>query len=221
MKNIFVPLTILVLLLIGFPISALALNPISKVTASQTLNSGIVGTQIGEQTFKPTQVAGSASSDQSNQGQTVSGSDQGQKGSENQDMGQNFWKATSIYPGPVQTYPISGNNLWISTPQGFMTYAAVPQYSSVSLVASTSIGGQAVVYELYPITTNQNVYTASPYSFIPGDNQMGFVANIVGRHILLFSIGNLISNGVIIDVQNANPIPQQSMGGLLGQGASF
>ena len=222
MKNILAPITILIILLIWSSFSAIAINPISKVSTSNTANSNIAGTMIGEQTFKPTQVSGSASSGQSNQGQTGAGSNQGQTGSDQGQTGSYNYPANapSVYPSPSPTYQISENNLWISTSQGRMIYAAVPQYSSVSLIASTTIGGQAVVYELYPPTTNQSTYTENMYSFVPGDNQLGFVANIVGRHILLFSINNQMSNGVIIDVQNTDVVAQQSNGVLLGRGVS-
>jgi hypothetical protein len=77
-----------------------------------------------------------------------------------------------------------------------------------------------VVYELYPITTGNGAYTSNIYSFNPGDNRLGFAADIVGRHILLFSINNQISNGIIVDVQGAvfNSLQQQSNRGLLGRG---
>ena len=154
----------------------------------------------------------SGSSDTSNNGKT---------GSDHQ-MGSANWQTGSTWPIPVTTYPstnqISGINLWIDAYQGHMQYAVVPQYSSISLIASTQLGGQGTVYELYPITTGQGAYTTNTYSFNPGNNQLGFVANIVGRHILLFSINNQASNAVIVDVQGGINSLQQRNWGLLGQG---
>jgi hypothetical protein len=145
--------------------------------------------------------------------------------------GYDHWQAgLRVWSTPTVTYSspsyssqyqnLGSNNLWIETSQGRTLYAVVPQYSAISIVASTSLGGQGVVYELYPITTGNGAYTSNIYSFNPGDNRLGFAADIVGRHILLFSINNQISNGIIVDVQGAvfNSLQQQSNGGLLGRG---
>jgi hypothetical protein len=158
-------------------------------------------------------------------GQGQMGSGQGQMGSGQGQMGSGQGETgTVIWQIPVTPYQSSYQNLgsvnlWIDTSQGRMQYAVVQQYSSISLIASTPLGGQGVVYELYPITTGQGAYTTNIYSLNPGDNQLGFVANIVGRHILLFSINNQISNSVVLDVQaSINSLATQSNGGLLGQG---
>lgn len=104
-------------------------------------------------------------------------------------------------------------------PQGRMQYVVVPQYLHIYLIASTSFGGQGVVYELYPITTGQGAYSTNFYNLNPGDNRIEFAADIVGRHILLFSINNETSNGVVVDVQGSmNSSAQQSNEAILGQG---
>ena len=61
---------------------------------------------------------------------------------------------------------------------------------------------------------NKGAYTTTSYNFASGDYQkLAFAADIVGRHIVVFSINNQFSNIVAIDVQN-----QQINGGMLGQG---
>lgn len=104
-------------------------------------------------------------------------------------------------------------------PQGRMQYVVVPQYLHISLIASTPLGGQGVVYELYPNATSQGVYSTNIYNLNPGDNRLEFAADIVGRHILLFSINDQASNGVVVDVQGSiNSSAQQNNGAILGQG---
>ena len=213
MKTISVLLSLLLILsiwisLLAPSVDALGETKFTKVTGDLAKNLAAKETQAGlgnTTPSAPTPVSG---------GDSSKPSDNGQKGSDHQ-IGQVIWTVpVTTYPNP---YPSLGNtNLWIDTSQGRMQYAVVPQYSHVSMIASTSLGGQGLVYELYPITTGQGAYTTSIYSLSPGDNQLGFVANIVGRHILLYSINNQASNVVIIDVQGS--IPQQSNGGLLGQG---
>jgi hypothetical protein len=101
------------------------------------------------------------------------------------------------------TYRSAGNNhLWIEDSQGLIQYASVPQYSQVSLVASTSTGGQGEVYELYPTATSQGTYNINIYSFMPGYNRMGFNADAAGRHILFFTVNNQPSDAVIVDVSS-------------------
>ena len=130
--------------------------------------------------------------------------------------GSYYWQTT--YQNTENVNP-GDNTLWIYTPQGRIRYADVPQYSQISLIASTLLGGQGVIYELYPVTGGQSTYTSNVYNLNPGDNRLEFAANIIGRHILLFTINNQISNAVIIDVQNGiNSLPQQSNGPILGQG---
>jgi len=111
--------------------------------------------------------------------------------------------------------PLGNISLLIDTSQGRTQYAIVPQYSQIDLIASTSVRGQGVVYELYPTKSGQGVYTTNTYSFVPGDNQLGFVANVVGKHLMFFSINNQASNAVIVDVQGSQ---HKSNGPILGQG---
>lgn len=131
------------------------------------------------------------------------------------------WKVP-VTPYPGSYYQTSSNyNLWIDMPQGRMQYVVVPQYLHIYLIASTPFGGQGVVYELYPITAGQGAYSTSVYNLNPGDNRLEFAADIVGRHILLFSINDETSNGVVLDAQGSmNSSTQQSNGAILGQGVS-
>ena len=48
------------------------------------------------------------------------------------------------------------------------------------------------------------------YSFFPGYNQIDFYADTVGQHILLFAIGDQVSNSIVINVvANQPPIYYQ------------
>jgi hypothetical protein len=227
MKTLSMLLSILVILSILIPFAASNLPSETTKVAGLENKASLVqtGTTIQQKALEseishPTPVSGGDSSIPSDQGQT--GSDQGQMGSDHQQSGPSIWSTpVTTYPNPVTAYPglyqTSGNNnLWIESPQGRTQYAVVPQYSHVSLIATTSFGGQGVVYELYPVTMVKGAYTINSYNFALGDNQLTFAADIVGRHILLFSINNQFSNAVAIDVQGS--INQQSNGGLLGQG---
>lgn len=96
-----------------------------------------------------------------------------------------------------QTYAtyIGGNSLWIRGATSWIQYAQVPQGASLSLISIASTSGNGYLYEIYPdgqlIKKSLNFY---PY------NQMSFHADAVGQHILLFAIGNQVSNAVVIDV---------------------
>jgi hypothetical protein len=232
MKTVSVLFSILIILSLWIPFAASGLpSGTAKVVsaglnnqASQAGNPALLGTTIQQKALEseishPTPVSGGDSSNPSGQGQ--SGSGQGQMGSNQGQTG----TSTVVWPVPVTPYPgsyyqTSGNdNLWIDMPQGRMQYVVVPQYLHISLIASTSLGGQGVVYELYPNATGQGVYSTNVYNLNPGDNRLEFAADIVGRHILLFSINNQASNGVIVDVQGSiNSSAQQSNGAILGQG---
>jgi hypothetical protein len=105
-----------------------------------------------------------------------------------------------------QTYATytGGNSLWIQGTTSWTQYTAVPQGSSLSLMAISSKGGNGYLYEISPdgrlVTNNFYFY---PY------NNIGFYADTVGKHILLFIIDGQVSNSVVIDVFSYNSWYQQ------------
>jgi plastocyanin len=95
------------------------------------------------------------------------------------------------------------NSLWIQGSSSWTQYAQVPQGTSLSLLATTSSGGNGYLYEVYPDgTLNNNGYYFYPY------NQIGFYGDTVGEHLLFFVIGGQPSNVVVIDVVPYLPTPQ-------------
>ena len=102
-----------------------------------------------------------------------------------------------------QTYSTytGGNSLWIQGATSWTQYAAVPQGSSLSLLAISSTGGNGYLYEIYP----DGHLTKNYYYFYPGYNQINFYADDVGQHILLFAIDYSISNAVAINVAAYSP----------------
>lgn len=97
-----------------------------------------------------------------------------------------------------KTYSAStgGNDLWIQGTTSWTQYAQVPQGSSLSLLATSATGGNGYLYEINP---DGNLYKNSFY-FFPGNNQIGFYADTIGQHILLFVIDGQVSNSVVISV---------------------
>ena len=94
------------------------------------------------------------------------------------------------------------NSLWIQGSSSWTQYAQVPQGSSLSLLATTSSGGNGYLYEVYPDgTLNNNGYYFYPY------NQIGFYGDTVGEHLLFFVIEGQPSNVVVIDVVPYQPPP--------------
>ena len=119
---------------------------------------------------------------------------------------------TSIYFGyqqqavpysQYQTYSTytGGNSLWIQGATSWTQYAAVPQGSSLSLLAISSTGGNGYLYEIYP----DSHLTKNYYYFYPGYNLINFYADAVGQHILLFAIDYSMSNAVAINVVSYTP----------------
>ncbi len=105
-----------------------------------------------------------------------------------------------------QTYATytGGNSLWIQGSSSWTQYAKVPQGSSLSLMATSSTGGNGNLYEIHP---DGKLYK-NAFNFYSGYNQIDFYADSVGQHILLFVIGGQVSNSVIIDVTSYNPPPK-------------
>ncbi len=108
-----------------------------------------------------------------------------------------------------QTYATytGGNSLWIQGTSSWTQYAKVPQGSSLSLMATSSTGGNGNLYEIHP---DGKLYK-NIFNFYPGYNQIEFYADSIGQHILLFVIGNQVSNSIVIDVTSNYPpsYPQQ------------
>ena len=102
-----------------------------------------------------------------------------------------------------QTYATytGGNSLWIQGSTSWSQYARVPQGSSLSLMATSSTGGNGNLYEINP---DGKLYKNAFY-FYPGYNQIDFYADSIGQHILLFVINGQVSNSVVIDVVSYYP----------------
>ncbi len=96
-----------------------------------------------------------------------------------------------------------GKYFWIEDGMGWSQYASIPQYSSLSLIAYTPMGGQGEIFEMFPGSAGsalQGVYKGIYYNFIPGYNRIMYRGDVAGRHHLLFTIDNEPSNSIIIDV---------------------
>jgi plastocyanin len=106
-----------------------------------------------------------------------------------------------------QTYATftGGNSLWIRGATSWTQYAQVPQGSSLSLLATTSPGGNGYLYEINP----NGVLSKNSFNFFSGNSQIGFNAGEIGQHILLFVIGGQVSNSIVIDVTSYIPPYQQ------------
>jgi hypothetical protein len=96
-----------------------------------------------------------------------------------------------------------GDALWIQGTSSWTQYAQVPQGSYLSLIATTSTGGNGYLYEIYPNNRldKNSFYFYSPYT------RINFYADTIGQHVLLFTLNNRVSNGVIIDVTGYTPAP--------------
>lgn len=118
---------------------------------------------------------------------------------------------SSLYvSGQMQAVPFSqyqayatytgGNSLWIQGTTSWTQYAAVPQGAFLSLVAASPAGGNGFLYEIRPDgNLIKNSYNFYPY------NSIGFYADTVGQHVLLFAIGDQTSNAILIDVVAGYP----------------
>jgi hypothetical protein len=103
------------------------------------------------------------------------------------------YQKTAAYSG--------GNSLWILGSSSWSQYAKVPQGSGLSLLATSSKGGNGYLYEITP----DGKLSKESLSFFPGSSQIDFYADKIGPHILLFLIGGQVSNAIVIDVTNAYP----------------
>lgn len=100
---------------------------------------------------------------------------------------------------------IGGNSLWIQGATDWSQYAIVPKGAFLSLLAITSTGGNGYLYEIYP----GGRLLKNNYYFYKGYNQMGFYADAIGQHILLYVIENQASNPIVVDVVESYYPPHQ------------
>jgi len=92
------------------------------------------------------------------------------------------------------------NSLWIQGSSSWTQYAQVPLGASMSLLATSSYGGNGYLFEVYPDgTPDKNGYYFYPF------NQIGFYADKEGEHLLFFVIDGQPSNIVVIDVVPYQP----------------
>jgi len=101
-----------------------------------------------------------------------------------------------------------GNELWIQKGQDWSAYAIVPAGTGMQFIAFAPVGGQADYYEI--IQTDALNITSKRVNFYAGYNSMNFMADKVGRHILLFVQSNQPSNSIIVDVISQAPPAQQT-----------
>lgn len=112
-------------------------------------------------------------------------------------------QAVPYYQYPTYAAYTGGNSLWIQGTTSWTQYATVPQGSALTILAITSTGGSGYLYEIRPDGQLAKNY----YYFFPGYNQISFYTDTMGQHILLFSIGSQLSNGINIDVVGYSPTP--------------
>jgi hypothetical protein len=96
---------------------------------------------------------------------------------------------------------LGGNSLWIQGSASWTQYAQVPQGAFLSLIATSSTGGNGYLNEIYP----ESKVLKNNYYYFPGYNQIGFYADTIGQHILLFVINGQVSNAIVIDVVSYQP----------------
>lgn len=100
-----------------------------------------------------------------------------------------------------------GNELWIQKGMDWSQYAIVPAGTGMQFIAFAPAGGQADYYEL--LQTDALDITSKRVNFYSGHNSINFMADKVGRHILLFVLNNQPSNAIIVDVISQAPPAQQ------------
>jgi len=106
--------------------------------------------------------------------------------------------------------PAGGNELWIQKGADWSQYAIVPVGTGLRLIAFAPASGQADYYEI--IQTGYLNITSNRVNFYSGYHSMNFVADKVGRHILLFVLNNQPSQAIIVDVISQAPPDQQDYG---------
>ncbi|MFA6371243.1 MAG: hypothetical protein WCW68_01320 [Methanothrix sp.] len=101
-----------------------------------------------------------------------------------------------------------GNELWIQKGQDWSAYAIVPAGTGMQFIAFAPAGGQADYYEI--VQTDALNTTSKRVNFYTGYNSLNFMADKVGRHVLLFVQSNQPSNSIIVDVISQAPPAQQT-----------
>jgi len=101
-----------------------------------------------------------------------------------------------------------GNELWIQKSQDWSQYAIVPAGTGMQFIAFAPAGGQADYYEI--LQTDAQSITSKRVNFYAGYNSINFLADKVGRHVLLFVLNNQPSNAIIVDVISQAPTVQQT-----------
>ncbi len=103
---------------------------------------------------------------------------------------------------PLGYFQVAGGNyLWIESSEGLIQYASIPQGSSISLIAYSSIADRGIVYDMYqPSGILQGSYTEYPYNFYAGYNRLTFGGERIGRHVLSFVVDGQTSSSITIDV---------------------
>ena len=94
------------------------------------------------------------------------------------------------------------SSLWIKGTASWAQYVAVPQKSSISLLALSSEGGEGYINELDP-NGKINQYN---FYFYP-TSLLGFYADAPGRYVLSFVLDGRPSNEIIIDVVGTYTAP--------------
>ena len=96
-----------------------------------------------------------------------------------------------------------GNELWIQKGLDWSAYAIVPARTGMQFIAFAPVGGQADYYEI--LQTDALNITSKRVNFYSGYNSLNFMADKVGRHLLLFVLNNQPSNSIIVDVIRQAP----------------
>ena len=91
--------------------------------------------------------------------------------------------------------------MWIQGSSSWSQYAKVPQGSGLTLLATSSTGGNGYLYEIAP----EGKLSKESFYFFPGRSQIDFYADTIGQHVLLFIIGGQVSNAIVIDVTGSYP----------------
>jgi hypothetical protein len=96
---------------------------------------------------------------------------------------------------------MEGNFLWIAGSMSWTQYVVVPQGAYLSLIAATATGGNGYLNEIYP----DGRLLRNNYYYFPGYNKIGFYADTIGQHILLFAIDDQVSNVIVVNVVGYQP----------------
>jgi hypothetical protein len=109
-------------------------------------------------------------------------------------------QAKAVPYAQYQAFYKGGNALWIQGSESWTQYVAVQQGAFLSLIATSPAGGNGYLNEIYPngklVRNNEYFYPAS---------RIGIYADTIGQHILLFAIGDQVSNSIVIQVTSPTP----------------